>query len=254
MDKKALRLSLLSLGLTDHESQVYVELVFLGTSTSGPLIKKTGLHRNVVYTSLEHLIEKKYVLESQIKGKKQFSVADPSVVVQEFEEKQRIATEIARAVSSLSVHPIQEITVYEGNEAYLNLLTEQIRKIPRGGASYILGTGGEEFMELTMRKIWDRYHKAIRTQGIHIKMISYESHREMLQRDLADQLDLYDIRYLPDDIENPSGVRIYPEAGVIVNMIFSTPTQPVTAIRIKNADLVQGQLNLFENLWKIGKP
>ena len=85
-------------------------------------------------------------------------------------------------------------------------------------------------------------------------MISYESHREMLQRDLADQLDLYDIRYLPDDIENPSGVRIYPEAGVIVNMIFSTPTQPVTAIRIKNADLVQGQLNLFENLWKIGKP
>ena len=84
-------------------------------------------------------------------------------------------------------------------------------------------------------------------------MISYESHRAMLTRDLAGQEDLYDIRFLPDDIENPSGVRIYPEADVIINMIFSTPTQPVTAIRIKNADLVLGQLNLFENLWRMGK-
>lgn len=254
MDKKALKNALLSLGLTEHESLVYLELALLGTSTSGPLIKKTGLHRNVVYTSLEHLFERKFVLESQIKGKKQFVVADPSIIEQEFSQKLDIAKEVAKQIAALGVHPIQEITVYEGNEAYLNLLTDLIKQIPRGGTSYILGTGGEEFMELTMRKLWDRYHKAVRAQGIKIRMISYESHREMLQRDLADQKDLYDIRFLPDDIENPSGVRIYPEAGVIINMIFSTAQQPVTVIRIRNNDLVQGQLNLFNNLWKMGKP
>ena len=108
-------------------------------------------------------------------------------------------------------------------------------------------------MELTMRKLWDRYHKAIRAQGIKIRMISYESHRTMLEKDLAGETDLYDIRYLPDNIENPSGVRIYPEAETIVNMLFSTAHQPVTAIRIKNDDLVRGQLNLFENLWDMGE-
>lgn len=252
MDKKALKSALISLGLTEHESLVYLELALLGASSSGPLIKKTGLHRNVVYTSLEHLIERKFVLESQIKGKKQFVVADPSIIEQEFSQKLDIAKDVAQQVAALGVHPIQEITVYEGNEAYLTLLTDLIKQIPRGGTSYILGTGGEEFMELTMRKLWDRYHKAVRAQGIKIRMISYESHRGMLEKDLTGQKDLYDIRYLPDKVENPSGVRVYPEAGVIVNMIFSTSTQPVTAIRIKNDDLVRGQLNLFENLWEMG--
>lgn len=252
MDKKALILALLELGLTEHESFVYLELALLGPSTSGPLIKKTGLHRNVVYTSLEHLIDRKFVLASQIKGKKQFVVADPSVIELEFSQKLDVAKDVAQQITALGVHPIQEITVYEGNEAYLRLLTDLIKQVPRGGTSYILGTGGEEFMELTMRKLWDRYHKAVRSQGIKIRMISNESHREMLEKDLVGQEDLYDIRYLPDNIENPSGVRVYPEAGVIVNMIFSTLLQPVTAIRIRNEDLVQGQLNLFENLWKMG--
>lgn len=252
MDRKALKTALLKLNLKEHESQVYLELVLLGPTTSGPLIKKTGLHRNVVYTSLEHLVDRKYVLESQFRGKKQFVAAEPGVIEQEFLQKSVVAKEVAQEIGKLAVHPVQEITVYEGNEAYLNLLTELIHKLPRGGTSYILGTGGEEFMELTMRKLWSRYHKAVRQQGIHIRMISYESHRSMLDRDLAGERDLYDIRYLPDNIENPSGVRIYPEAGVIVNMIFSTATQPVTAIRIRNQDLVQGQLNLFENLWKMG--
>ena len=253
MDKIAIKTDLLALGLTEHESLVYLNLAMFGATTAGPIIKKTGLHRNVVYTSLEHLIDRKFVIESQILGKKQFVTADPVVIEQEFAKKLETAKRIADQISALGVHPIQEITVYQGNEAYLSLLIDLIQQIPRGGNSYILGTGGEEFMELTMRKIWDRYHKAIREQGIRIKMISYESHRAMLKKDLANQEDLYDIRYLPDEIENPSGVRIYPEAGVIINMIFSSPTQPVTAIRIKNADLVQGQLNLFENLWRMGK-
>ncbi|NQV89011.1 MAG: hypothetical protein HQ488_01685 [Parcubacteria group bacterium] len=253
MNKKALKNDLLSLGLNEHESLVYLELAALGAVTSGPLIKKTGLHRNVVYTSLEHLIEKKYVLESKIKGKKQFVIADPNILKQEFIQKSEVAKDVATKISELGVHPVQEITVYEGNEAYLELLTELIRQVPRGGTSYILGTGGEEFMELTMRHLWKRYHKVIRGQGITIRMISYESHRQMLQKDLSGEEDLYDIRYLPDNIENPSGVRIYPEAGVMVNMIFSTPNQPVTAIRIKNNDLVLGQLNLFENLWLMGE-
>ena len=254
MEKNTLKNNLLLLDFTDSEGQVYLELTLAGASTTGPLIKKTGLHRNVVYTALEHLVDRKFVLESQISGKKQFSVADPDIIQQKFEKKLETAKSVSKALLEIGTHPVQEITVYEGNEAYLTLLTEQIRKIPRGGTSFILGTGGEEFMELTMRKLWKRYHKVIREQGIRIQMISYESHRKMLERDLTGEKELYDIRFLPDNIENPSGVRIYPEAGVIINMIFSTQTQPVTAIRIKNADLVQGQLNLFENLWKMGTP
>jgi sugar-specific transcriptional regulator TrmB len=253
MNVNKLKSALLTLGFSEHESAVYLELANIGSTGTGTLIKNTELHRNVVYTALERLVKRKYVLESQEKGKKRFVLADPSIIEQEFTKKAEVASNVAEGLSKIVALPAQEITVYKGNEAYLTLLSSLIRELPRGGASYILGTGGEEFMEQTMRKIWRRYHKVARDQGIKIKMISYESHRNMLKKDLKGQ-EMYEIRYLPDDIENPAGVRVYPEAGVMLNVIYSTEEQTVTAIRIKSDDLVQGQLNLFENLWRMAKP
>ncbi|MFA5945762.1 MAG: helix-turn-helix domain-containing protein [Patescibacteria group bacterium] len=253
MAKIELKSALISLGVTEQETEVYLALAELGACTSGPIIEKTGLHRNVVYTALEHLIARKFVLESQVKGKKQFVVADPTVISTEFSQKAEIARDVALGIQTLAKRQRQEISVHEGNEEYLALLARLIRELPRGATKYVLGTGGEAFMALTMRPIWRKYHKVAKEQGIKIKMIAYESQRAALEQDVTKE-GIYEVRYLPDEIENPSGVHIYPEANTMLNIIYSTTEQPVTAIRIKNPDLVQGQLNLFKNLWKTAKP
>jgi sugar-specific transcriptional regulator TrmB len=253
MQNKALKLALLSLGLSEHDSTIYLELASLGATTSGPLITKTGLHRNVVYTSLERLVAKKYVIESLVKGKKRFIVADPSIITRDYEEKLEIAEEIAEEISAIAEQEPQEISVHTGNEEYLTLLNGLIRMLPKGGTKYVLGTGGEDFMAVTMRPIWRKYHKIAKKQGIIIKMISYESQRKAIESDIAKE-NIYEIRYLPDEIKNPSGIHIYPEAETVLNIIYSTQDLPVTAIRIKNDNLVSGQLNLFNNLWKMAKP
>lgn len=242
----------LDLGLKKEEAEVYLALAEIGATFSGSLIEKTGLHRNVVYTALEHLIARKFVLESQVRGKRRFVVADPAIISSEFDRKAIIAEEIAKEIDSMALRELQEITTYEGNEEYLALLVGLIRKLPKGSTKYVIGTGGEEFMMETMRPIWKEYHKVARAQGIRIKMIAYESQREAIANDVAKE-GVYDVRYLPADIENPSGVHVYSEAGVVLNIIYSTTERPVTAIRIKNNDLVIGQLNLFKNLWKIAK-
>src|SRR3989344_1182878 len=54
MNKEAL----LGVGLTEKESEVYLALIELGSSSAGQIIQKTGLHRAVVYDLLERLIEK----------------------------------------------------------------------------------------------------------------------------------------------------------------------------------------------------
>lgn len=252
MAEKHIKTALLALGITDHEVDVYLTLAELGACTSGPLIAKTGLHRNVVYTALEHLIDRKFVLESQVRGKKQFVVADPTVIASEFLQKAEIAQNAADEIGVLAKRQKQEISVHEGNEEYLALLTGLIRQLPKGGTKYVLGTGGEEFMTLTMRPIWRKYHKVAKAQGIKIKMIAYESQREAIADEVSKE-GIYEVRYLPDEIENPAGVHIYPEADTMLNIIYSTDERPVTAIRIKNDDLVLGQLNLFKNLWKMAK-
>ncbi len=253
MAEKQIKSALLALGITEHETDVYLTLAELGACTSGPLIAKTGLHRNVVYTALEHLIDRKFVLESQVRGKKQFVVADPTVIAREFSQKAEIARNAADEIGIIAKREKQEISVHEGNEEYLALLTGLIRQLPRGGTKYVLGTGGEEFMALTMRPIWRKYHKVVKEQGIQIRMIAYESQRSAIAHDV-DKEGMYDVRYLPDEIENPAGVHIYPEASTMLNIIYSTENHPVTAIRIKNDELARGQLNLFKNLWKMARP
>lgn len=252
MQKSALKSALSDLDFRPSEVDVYLALMSLGVTSVGALISSTGLHRNVVYTALEHLVARKLISEQQIKGKKTFSLSDPSVLKEEFQDKSEKALEVTQAIQELSSQETQEITVHQGNDEYLTLLTSLIRQQNKASTIYVLGTGGETFMQNTMRPIWKKYHHIAKQQGILVKMISYESQRQAIADDVANE-GIYEVRYLSDEIENPAGVHIYSQANTVLNIIYSTDTRPVTAIRIKNCDLVQGQLNLFNNLWQMAK-
>ena len=65
---------LTKLGLTLNEAKVYFALLELGSTNAGEIIKKTKLHRNIVYDKLDKLIEKGLVSFVTIKNIKQFEV------------------------------------------------------------------------------------------------------------------------------------------------------------------------------------
>lgn len=240
--------SLTKLGFSEYDSQVYANLAQLKVSTADPLISATGLHRSVVYTSLKHLLSRKLISESEIKGKKQFSAVSPSILVEEFEEKRELANQVARSISSILQSDLQEITIHQGNDEYLMLLTSLIKSLPKGATKYVLGTGGEEFMKQTMLLIWKKYHSVVKKQGIHIKMIGYEHQKESIETHTQKE-GMYETKYLPSTMENPAGIHIYPEAGVVLSIIYSDEFNAVTAIKIKNRAFVQSNLILFNNLW-----
>ncbi|HEX8974779.1 MAG TPA: helix-turn-helix domain-containing protein [Patescibacteria group bacterium] len=247
-----LKNSLLEFGFTANEAQVYLALLELGSSTAGPLIAKTGLHRNVVYTSLQHLKERRLVTEASKRGKKNFTAVSPVILEEEFEQKARSAKKLTQNILQNLKPAAEEITIHQGNEEYLQLLTGILKAMPKGSTKYVIGTGGEEFMAATMRPIWKKYHQTAKAQKIKIKMIGYENQRSTLENDIRRE-GIYEMRYLPDEIENPAGVHVYPEIGTILNIIYSDKHKPVTTIRIKNKQLAEGYLNFFNNLWKIGK-
>ena len=47
-----------NIGLTDGEIKVYLALIKLGSSTSGPITDKSGVSRSKIYNILERLIQK----------------------------------------------------------------------------------------------------------------------------------------------------------------------------------------------------
>jgi len=243
---------LLSLGFSNHDAKIYLTLLEKGPSTAGPIIKAANLHRNIVYTSLDHLIARKLVTEKIVKGKKLFSLTNPTILKDEFEQKNQLANLAVKRITEKMTQEIQEINIYQGNDEYLRLLTSIIKSLPKGSTIYVLGTGGKDFMDYTMWPIWDGYHKVAFAQKIKIRMISYESQRSALNLDEHSKK-IYEIKFLPSNIENPAGIHIYPPANTVLNIIYSDANMPVTAIKIKNKALTQGYLNLFNNLWALGK-
>lgn len=56
MSIKDLEKQLQKLGFSDNEAKVYLALLEIGFTTTGAVIKKTGLHRNIVYETLDKLV------------------------------------------------------------------------------------------------------------------------------------------------------------------------------------------------------
>lgn len=246
MDKNILVLQ--ELGFSEHDALVYLALVDLKTVTANPLISRTSLHRSIVYTSLEHLVGRKLVEVKEVKGKKTFTAVSPSLLVEEFTEKSRLAEEVSALIAQKMQQEKQEITIHEGNDEYLALLASTLRELPKDSVKFVLGTGGAEFMEQTMLPIWKRYHRIAHERRIKIKMIGYGNQKEAI-KPYTDKEGIYEVKYLPAEMENPAGIHIYPELGIVLNIIYSTRTTPITAIRIKNKAFVDSYLNLFKNLW-----
>jgi sugar-specific transcriptional regulator TrmB len=241
-----------SLDFTPSDESVYAALIETGPTHAGELIKRTRLHRNVVYTALQHLADRKLVTEKLSKGKKLFSINSPQALADEYQKKAALAKLASELIQKQLPEKIDEITIHQGNEEYLDLLTGIIRTMPVKSTKYVLGTGGEAFMTETMLPIWKQYHKAAKERGLKIKMIGYEPQRKSIDPDIQRE-GIYEMRYLPQNLENPSGVHIYPEAGIILNIIYSDEQNPVTAIKMNNKKLVDGYLNLFNNLWAMGR-
>lgn len=250
--QKQLKNRLVEIGVHPNDADVYLALLSVGATTAGSIIANTGLHRNVVYTSLQHLLDRKLISEKQVKGKKTFSPARPDVLVAEWEQKAALAKSLADDLKERLPVDV-DVTVHQGNEEYLALLTSLIGALPKGATKYVMGTGGEDFMARTMRPIWEDYHKVARRQKIRIRMLGYASQREAIASDV-DRESMYEVRYLADAVENPAGIQIYPELGVVLHVIYSDETTPVTAIRVDHPALVDGYLRLFNGLWKQAKP
>ncbi|MDO8660920.1 MAG: helix-turn-helix domain-containing protein, partial [Candidatus Woesearchaeota archaeon] len=77
-----------SIGLTKAEIKVYLALLELGSSTTGPIVEKSHASSSKIYEILEKLMQKglaSFVIES---GMKYFEAAPPSRILEYVKEKE----------------------------------------------------------------------------------------------------------------------------------------------------------------------
>ena len=239
MDTKILE----ELGLTKNEVKVYINLLELGNTPAGPLIKRVGMHRAAVYNLLDLLIDKglvSYILKS---NRRHFSADDPKRLTEYLETKRMLlnekATQLKKLIPKLRIKKQlttkeQEGTIFMGKRGIKSILEDVLQQKKEW-----LVFGAEGKFKKLFPWYFNHHHEKRSKLKIHLRMICNESLRKRV-------LPFAKVRYLPKNYISPATTYIYSNTVVI---IIWEPTPE--AFVMKSGQVAESYRNFFELLWNV---
>lgn len=246
MNKKILS-QLELLNLSSNEAKVYLALLQIGQTSAGDIIKKTNLHRSVVYETLDKLIDRKFAFKLTRKKIAHFQALAPERILQDIESQQDLAKSLLPTLKKMAGKKMPEITIYEGVEEYRRFWLDSVKKIPIGGWDYVAGSIGNLWSQ-HMGSSVKQYFRIAQKRKIGWKLIVF---------DKDDFNDTFLIKYpefgrkarfIDRDIPKEGNFNIFGDDILVLH----SATEPMI-IEIKNPSLVRVFRHLFDYLWDSGK-
>lgn len=232
------------LGLNKNEAKVYRALLELGETKTGPIVKKTEMHRVLIYDALESLIKKglaSYVTKENIKY---FRAADPERIVDFIKEKEEKANALIPELKSLQERNLskQSVDIYEGIVGLKSVLNKMLQELTSKDEHLVFASG---LMSMTVGDYYYLYQKEkqrkhILTRGICD--VAFKQRQDIIKRTYAK------IRFFPLG-PFPTDTWIYKDKVLIVNYT----TKPPVAILITSQETANSYKRIFEGYWKQAK-
>lgn len=239
------------LGFSKNEALVFLALLEIGQTTTGAIIKKLGIHRNIVYEVLDKLEKRGLVVETTISGKKHFQVINPNKILDLEKERLSVAQSVVPELSKIQRKEKQEISVHQGIKEFKELRQNVFKESPKGSTIYILNALGKFYYEVTKKFITKLEDARIRkdiTQKLLISTKDYKESFHNLKNLGIDQLKT-EWRTMPKDFRSPASILMYLDKVIFQIIPEEDPTNP-TAIVIKNKELAESYKAYFEMLWQ----
>ena len=237
--------NLQNLGFSENEAKVYFALLDIGFSTTGPIIKQTGLHRNIVYETLDKLLARQLASLTIQRGKKHFRAMSPAKILKEQTEQFYLAQKIVPELIKKQKQEKQEVIVYEGIDGFHNAHFDAVDQMAKNSAIYVLIAGGQKWYQI-MDKALKKFDQKRVEKNITDKIIALESQRQNIK--LQAKRTLFEVKFLPEQFNAPSGAAVYGDITLI--MVYGDPT---FIVMIKNSQVALGFKQYFEILWKMAK-
>lgn len=224
-------------GLTGNEAKVYLELIKKGKLSANQISKNIGMDRTLVYTVLNHLIEKGQITSVIVKNKKVFLCEHPENLSNTLKAKSVIINELIGELKDIKKEEQieAEIEVFEGKEGIRSLFNLALKE--KELCSY--GSTGKAFYEIYESPA---IVKEAKKRGIKIKIIGNKE----LKGTEAFEAESIDYRYL--DITSEATTSIFGDY-VSIHIIKGKPL----IVLIKNKYIAQSYRNNFDFLWKFAK-
>jgi HTH-type transcriptional regulator, sugar sensing transcriptional regulator len=238
--------SLMGVGLTSNEAEMYLLLLEIGESLASTLAKKTKISRPHVYDSLNKLLEKgmaSYIIRN---GKRYFRSAPPEKIIDYVKEQQyeleqkeaKIKQIIPNLNSSLKkVKNKPKIDVYDGPEGLKTILFD-IASV--GKEMLAFNTIGDKILDYLPMHVIKRYYEERRKKRVKSRQF-YSEGVKLLKHSMATY------KKLPSEY-NPVLLFVY---GNNVSMFILTD-DPIT-IKIESEEVANLYRIQFEYMWKMIK-
>jgi len=224
-------------GLTGNESKAYLELLKKGELSANQIAKNVGMDRTLIYTVLNHLIEKGQVNYIVKENKKVFSCSTPEALLNPIKAKETIILDLIQELGKIKTekHEPVEIKVYEGKEGFrtfMNITLKEKELLAFGG------TGRAYDLLYEMPVIGKQLEKS----GSILKVILDEQHKK------HNFTKFKNVHVRIADAKSESTTSIFGDY-VSIHMIKDKPI----VILIRNKDIAKSYKNYFNFMWKAAK-
>ena len=239
---------LLKIGLTEGEAKVYLALSELGSSTVGPIVKKSGVAHSNIYDILNRLIDKGIVSYIVKNKTKYFQAAPPSNLVVFLDKKEEEVLSQKQSLKKIlpgleklqEIKPQQEAEIFLGKKglrtAYEKLM-KNVTKKDEGLFFYIHEKEYDEESNLFYNSILDLSNKA------RVRGICNEDYKKSWFAKKAKHLQM---KF--SDVPMPGNIDIVGDKVLIV-----TWKDSIFSILIQSQSLANSMKKYFEEMWKVAK-
>lgn len=242
------------LGLTEGEIKVYVALISLGETTSGPIVESSGVSVSKVYHILDRLAKKGLVSHVIKEKTKYFHAADPARLLVYLQEKEDELKEqesnlrglvLTLRAESSSTSLSQLAQVYDGLKGIQTARERTLNIMKKGDEMWIIGIARSPYERLT--HYFQEYHQRRYKKGIKCYYLYNDDARDPYGK-ISAAYPLSEVRYMPKDLITHSWMEIYADTvtiGISKGKGFSVVIQNQ---EVANSFKIYAQL-----LWKMAK-
>jgi len=238
---------LLDIGLTEGEAKVYMALLEAGTTTTGSIIKKSGISASKVYDILNRLAEKGLVSHIMKAKTKYFRAADPDRIIDYLDEKEKEISAkkeemkklIPQLKAKLDTGGKREVEVFEGKKGIENIFWSIISELKRGEEYYVMGAS-YSFGDQYIVEFFKKYHAERARRGIKVKiMFNYDTNF------IIDEIKkISEIKLMPQEIKTPVQIVVWKNKISIILW----QKKPI-AFTIDNKEVANSFKIYFDSLW-----
>jgi sugar-specific transcriptional regulator TrmB len=243
------------LGLTKGEIKVYLALIGLGESTTGPIVEESDVSVSKVYQILERLAKKGLVSHIVKRKVKYFQATDPKRLLVYLQEKENLLKEqesnLKKIIPELelvreSVVTKETAQVFDGLKGIQTARERTLEIMKKGDQMWVIGIARTPY-DSFMAKYFKEYHKRRIAKGIKCKYL-FNKYAKKPFGETSAKYPLSEVRYMPEGVITHSWMEIYADT-VTIGLNFKKSF----SILIQNPDVADSFRRYAELLWSISK-